>query len=210
DLPAMDDDDLRRGMPTNHKVYGEGFAILTGDALLTYAFELIAQTAEKEDKSLVLRSLVEIARAAGTEGMIGGQTLDLFFEGKKIDSQTIKDIHRRKTGALITVSARTGAILGRASEKELALVTGYARALGLAFQIVDDLLDLTGDEQKLGKRVGTDRERGKATFPAIYSEEECRKMVVDLYTEALEYLVPFKQRGEMLKKLADKLVFRES
>lgn len=209
DLPAMDNDDLRRGKPTSHKVFGEGFAVLTGDALLTYAFEIIALTAQREKELPVLHALVEIAQAAGVEGMIGGQALDLFYEDKEAAPQVIEKIHRRKTGALITVSARAAALLTEASKEELARITSFAQALGLAFQIVDDLLDLTGDEKKLGKKTGADLKQNKATFLSVYGEERSREMVANLYQEALEQLASFGKRAEILKKLAHKLILRD-
>lgn len=165
DLPAMDNDDFRRGRPTNHKVYGEAMAILVGDALLTQAFEVIAGTAVKVSPDKVNQVTLEIARAAGSLGLIGGQVVDTLSEDQVIDGQVLEYIHRHKTGALFRVAVRAGAILSGASAEELAALTTYAEQMGLAFQIKDDLLDIEGDEAKIGKPVGSDVKNKKPPIP---------------------------------------------
>ena len=166
DLPSMDNDDLRRGKPTNHKVFGEANAILAGDALLTYAFQVVA-----DDKTISsdvkVRLISELAKAAGPEGMVGGQVADLEGEGKTISLQQLEYIHRHKTGKLLQYSVRAGAILGEATEQQLMLLTLFSDYLGLAFQIRDDILDIEGDEQKIGKKVGSDIENDKSTYPSL-------------------------------------------
>lgn len=177
DLPAMDNDDLRRGKPTSHKVYGEAMAILAGDALLTACFHLLARLPGSGlvKPDLAVRVIEEIAGAAGTMGLIGGQVVDLLSTEKEIDAQTLEYIHTRKTGALYRVSVRAGAILSGATAGQVDLLTVYAENLGLAFQIVDDILDIEGDEQKLGKPVGSDIRNRKATYPALYGVAKARE-----------------------------------
>lgn len=172
DLPAMDDDDLRRGVPTNHKVFGEAMAILAGDAMTTLAFEVIARTAPGD----LAGSLVsELARAAGPVGMIGGQVLDIAAQGTSLDADGLREVHRRKTGALITGACRMGAILARANQSQLLDITRFAEHLGLAFQIADDLLDVTASAQALGKATGKDAAAGKNTYPALLGLEGSRQ-----------------------------------
>lgn len=166
DLPAMDNDDYRRGQLANHKVFGEAQALLAGDALLTYAFELLAEPLAVP-ASRQLWAIREVASAAGYLGMVGGQTADLAGEGKALTLAEIESIHRRKTGALLVASARLGGILGGGSEQEIEILTDYATALGLAFQIKDDILDIEGDTVVLGKPSGSDVRLGKATYPAL-------------------------------------------
>lgn len=211
DLPGMDNDDYRRGKLTNHRVYGEGIAILAGCALLTYAFELITKEGRAQglDPELILQVIEEISQAAGTAGMIGGQVVDLQSEGKEISWKVLEYIHQHKTGALLSCSIRAGAIIGGASSEELIKLTIYAQKIGLAFQIVDDILDLTGDEKKLGKKVGSDLENGKATYPSFYGLEESKKMARQLILEAKQELDFLGERGGILLKLADYFISRE-
>lgn len=211
DLPAMDNDDYRRGRLTNHKVFGEAMAILAGDALLTRAFEIMASCGLKYgvDPALMLRVIAEVGKAAGVEGMVGGQVIDLESEGKTIEESLLQDMHARKTGALICASVRAGGILTGASEVDLDRLTGYAKRLGLAFQIVDDILDLVGDETKMGKKTGGDKEHGKATYPGIYGLDKCWEKVRELYKEAVNLLFPLGEKAKILRLLADKLVYRE-
>lgn len=211
DLPGMDNDDYRRGKLTNHKVYGEGIAILAGCALLTYAFQLITQECKKLDlePELVLQVIQEISQAAGVEGMIGGQVVDLQSEGKPISLGNLEYIHHHKTGALLRCSLRVGAILGRATPDQLKCLTLYAEKIGLAFQIIDDILDLIGDEKKLGKKVGSDLSKDKATYPAFYGLEKSKKMAEDLVSQAKEELSILGDQGEILHQLADYFVNRE-
>lgn len=170
DLPAMDNDDYRRGMPTSHKKYGEAVAILAGDALLTLAFELLAGAADGGTvlPERVVRVVAEVARGAGTRGLIGGQVVDTLSAGNISEPATLEYIHRHKTGALYRVAVRSGAILAGAGEEQLAALTAYAEHLGLAFQIVDDILDVVGDAGKIGKPVGSDEKNSKVTYPSLF------------------------------------------
>ena len=208
DLPSMDDDDYRRGKLTNHKVFGEGTAVLAGDALLTMAFEVLSK-AKTGNPEVNLRIIEEIARASGTDGMIGGQVIDLDSEGKDINADTLNYIHTRKTGALIRASIRVGAIIGGASEIELDALTKYSESLGLAFQIIDDILDIEGEEAKIGKTTGKDAFQKKATYPGFYGLEKAKKRAEDLYLEASGAIKIFQNRGCALKLLAQFLVNRD-
>ncbi|MBI3950431.1 MAG: polyprenyl synthetase family protein [Acidobacteria bacterium] len=187
DLPAMDDDDFRRGKPTCHKVFGEALAILAGDALLTRAFQTLANAPINADSTeRKVRLIFEIAAAAGTVGgMVGGQVMDILSEAKPIDATMLDAIHRAKTGTLICASVRAGGLLGGATEKELQLLTKYGERIGLAFQIVDDLLDLTATSDQLGKTAGKDRKVGKATYPSLYGIEASRARGEELIREAI-------------------------
>ncbi|NLM52550.1 MAG: polyprenyl synthetase family protein [Firmicutes bacterium] len=209
DLPALDNDDYRRGRLANHKVFGEAMAILAGDALLTCAFETLAREAPKY---LPLETVValqqEISRAAGTAGMIGGQVVDIISEGKPVDAETLEYIHRHKTGALITCCIRCGAKMGQASAQQLALLSTYGEKIGFAFQIVDDILDITGEEEVLGKKTGSDAAKQKATYPALYGLEAAHKEAEKLLAEADACLEPFGEAAESLKSLAQMLVNR--
>lgn len=208
DLPAMDNDDYRRGKLTSHKVYGEGIAILAGDALLTYAFEVMA-AAKVSDQGRLLRVVREIAQAAGTQGMVGGQVVDLESEGKQIDRQTLEYIHRAKTGALFRASLRAGAILGGATEKQLDCLTAYAEHFGLAFQITDDILDIVGDEQKIGKPVGSDLKNQKVTYPSLFTLPVARKMAEDTIKKAIGCLEESGLQSAFLRALVEYLARRE-
>ncbi len=211
DLPAMDDDDLRRGKPTCHKAFDEATAILAGDGLLTYAFELLTHPdlLAKVPGERVLRVIGLIAKAAGIYGMVGGQMADLLAEGRRVSSEELDFIHRHKTGALITASVVSGAILAGASpEKEKAL-EAYGWAIGRAFQIVDDLLDILGDEKVIGKPVGSDLEKEKATYPALFGIEASRQKAIELVEEALAALSPFDHRAEPLRDIARYIVERK-
>lgn len=210
DLPGMDDDDYRRGKLTNHRVFGEGMAILAGDALLTYAFEILAGLADKQDARQVVQIMQEVSKASGTAGMIGGQVVDIISEQVTPSKELLHYIHNHKTGALIVASARMGAILGGANEQQLAALTEYAHQLGLAFQITDDILDVVGDEAKIGKPVGSDEKNQKATFPSLFGLEQSRQMADDAVAAAIAALEPFGTRGDMLVQLAQYLLGRES
>jgi geranylgeranyl diphosphate synthase type II len=206
DLPAMDDDDFRRGKPSNHKAFGEALAILAGDALLTLAFELAAGA---PDRGLGAELALELARAAGAAGMVGGQVLDIRSEGKtrvppSRDGATLEAIHRRKTAALIRGASRAGALAGGAGPAELAAATRYGEALGLAFQVVDDILDVECTSEELGKTAGKDAAAGKLTYPALYGLDEAKRRaraLVDEAQAALEELPPSDAR-ERLRELA--------
>ncbi|HJV65741.1 MAG TPA: farnesyl diphosphate synthase [Geomonas sp.] len=211
DLPAMDDDDFRRGNPTNHKVYGEATAILAGDALLTEAFILLSRE-EGGDAAAKLKVIQEIGTASGSRGMVGGQVVDMESEGKpeQIDLATLSYIHTHKTGALIRASVRAGAILGGADESRLASLTRYAEAIGLAFQIADDILDVEGTTEELGKDAGSDQARGKATYPALVGLEASKARAQELVDIALDALAQFDERAEPLRAIASYIVKRKS
>lgn len=204
DLPSMDDDELRRGRPTNHMIFGEALALLAGDALLTEAFRVIFQEAiaKKQDPSLVLKAAWELALAAGAEGMVAGQAVDIMSEGKTVEPTLLGFIHSKKTGALIRASVRTGAILCGAPDNLLERLSIYGEALGLAFQIRDDLLNEEGDPAKLGKAVKTDKTRGKVTYPSIYGVEESRKRLASLVEEAIEAIREMDSKAEPLREIA--------
>ena len=206
DLPAMDNDDYRRGKLTNHKVYGDGMAVLAADALLTLAFEVVLrQEAEPQVKLAVAR---EFALAAGQSGMVGGQAMDLEAEGKKIDMDTLKRLHMGKTGALFHAAIRSGALLAGASEEKLAALTTYADKFGLAFQITDDILDVTGDESVIGKPVGSDERNDKSTYVTLTSLEEARKLAEETVAEAVEALAPLGEQAGFLRELVEYLLKR--
>ena len=208
DLPAMDDDDYRRGKLTNHKVYGAGLATLAGDALLTMAFELLARQ-QGVPAETMLRVVREISEAAGANGMVGGQALDLASEGKRIDMDTLRRMHMAKTGALFRASVRSGAILGGADEAQLAALTEYAEAFGLAFQITDDILDVTGDAAAIGKPVGSDERNHKSTYVTLTSLEEAKRLAREAADRAHEALAPLGGKAAFLDELAEYLVTRD-
>jgi geranylgeranyl diphosphate synthase type II len=211
DLPAMDDDDLRRGKATNHVVFGEAMAILAGDALLTEAFRLLSSpsTLERLDPRALLRAIHELAHAAGSQGMVGGQALDILSENRPPEEEVLHFIHSHKTGALIRASVRTGAILARASEDVLERLTRYGERLGLAFQIRDDLLNVEGDPRKLGKSVGTDASKGKMTYPALFGLERTRTRLGQLVEEALDALSPLDKKADPLRWIASYMIERD-
>ena len=207
DLPAMDDDDYRRGKLTNHKVYGAGMATLAGDALLTLAFEVMLrqQGVSAEKKVQVVR---EISMAAGPDGMVGGQALDMESEDKQISMETMKNIHLGKTGALFRAAIRSGAILGGASEDELQALTVYADNFGLAFQITDDILDVIGDAEVIGKPVGSDEKNHKSTYVTLTSLEEAQKLAQEAVDTAIDALKIFGEEADFLRELVAFLVKR--
>lgn len=211
DLPAMDNDDYRRGKLTNHKVYGDGLAVLAGDALLNLAFEtMLRETiAQKSNYEVQIIAMSEIASAAGTSGMIGGQVVDLISENKEIDADTLDFIHNHKTGALIRAAVRAGAILGNAKEEELRDLTKYAESIGLGFQITDDILDIIGDEKKLGKKIGRDIEKQKCTYPGIHGLDNSIKKVNELFEEAIGAIKNYGEKSQFFMLLADYLVKRQ-
>jgi geranylgeranyl diphosphate synthase, type II len=210
DLPALDNDDLRRGRPTCHKVFGDAMAILAGDALLTLAFEVLAKL-EDIDAERRVRLVAELATASGTVGgMIAGQVNDLEGEGKFPAAHLLESIHRAKTGALLRASVRMGAIYAGAAGRQLAALSSYGEHIGLAFQIVDDVLDVEQSSEALGKTAGKDAQQHKITFPAVYGLERSREMAEEERQAAHLALACFDQRGERLKQLADKIVQRNS
>ncbi len=208
DLPAMDNDDFRRGKPTNHKVYGEAIAILAGDALLTLAFEVLAAAAPTRRFSIA-DQIRELAQASGSRALIAGQVADLEAEGKKITLAQLRYIHGAKTAALLTSSIRLGAISANASHTELAALTLFAENLGLAFQVIDDILDVTQTSEKLGKSAGKDITAQKATYPAILGLEKSRKEAHRLTDSSLAALEPFGQKADRLRTLASHLLQRD-
>ena len=210
DLPGMDNDDYRRGKLTNHKVFGEGMAILAGDALLTYAFEILANMANADNSLQMIQIIQEAAKASGEAGMIGGQVVDLISEQKEPSLELLQYIHSHKTGALIAASVRIGAILGGANAAQLEALTVYAEQLGLAFQITDDILDVIGDAEKIGKPVGSDEKNQKATYPLLFGLEQSKQMAADAVEKAIAALEQFGDRADMLKQLALYLLSREN
>jgi len=208
DLPAMDDDDFRRGMPSCHKKFGEAMAILAGDALLTLTFETIAACTQFEASRLTA-AIFRLARALGTrDGMISGQVLDLAAEGLKLTTLELESIHRSKTGALLSTSVWLGGWLGGADSAELDALLRFGQKIGLAFQIVDDVLDETESREMLGKTAGKDRERGKATYPALLGVDQSRRYVRDLTEQARESVRPLGRRAELLIGISEFLETR--
>lgn len=201
DLPAMDNDDYRRGKLTNHKIYGESLAILAGDALQSLAFEVLTREKNATDaqKMLVVK---EVSHAIGMCGMVGGQALDLDAEGKQIDLKTLRKMHLGKTGALFTTAIRSGAILANANQKQLDSLTTFAKYYGLAFQITDDILDITGDESELGKPIGSDLRNLKSTYVTLTSLSEAKKLAKEASENAIEALESFGAEADFLRELA--------
>jgi len=214
DLPAMDDDDYRRGKPTCHKVFGEGIAILAGDGLLTEAFRLMADPSVLNNLScserVVLDVVHEVAEAGGVSGLVGGQVVDIESEGKKVDLPTLQYIHTHKTGALIRVSVRAGAKLAGVQEERLKAFTRYGERVGLAFQIADDILNVEGNVSLLGKQTGSDLSRGKATYPLLFGLEESKRKSKELVELSIDALAPFGSEADPLREIAQFVVARES
>jgi geranylgeranyl pyrophosphate synthase len=213
DLPAMDDDDLRRGKPTSHRVFGEAIAILAGDALLTRAFHLLAEVPEGGDETRLrrrVRATAIVGEACGTTGLIGGQVMDLQSEGRSIDAGSLERLHRAKTGALLSACVRGGAILGGADDAGLERLARYASAIGLAFQVVDDVLDATEDAEHLGKTAGKDEKARKATYVSVHGLDAARRLAASLRQEALAAIAPLGSRGELLAAIARLIVDRHS
>lgn len=208
DLPAMDNDDYRRGKLTNHKVFGEATAILAGDALLTLAFEVVLRQRDVPPETL-LTVLKEISTAAGVSGMVGGQAIDLRSEGVQIDLTTLKLMHLGKTGALFKAAIRSGAILAGATREQLESLTRYAENFGLAFQITDDILDVTGDEKLLGKPTGSDAKNHKSTYVSLTSLDEAKRLAQAAVAEALDALKDFGSEAGFLRELVQYLIARK-
>lgn len=210
DLPAMDDDDFRRGKPTNHKVFGEAAAILAGDGLLTFAFELLSRPDQTgiADRDRI-RIINLISRAAGSQGMVGGQVLDIECEGKDVPFETLRTIHSCKTGALITAAVQTGAVIGQATSEQFEALTQYGTNIGLAFQIVDDLLNVEGSLEELGKAAGSDAARQKATYPAFFGLSATKIKAREAAAAAIKSLHGFDDRADPLRELADYVVTRK-
>lgn len=210
DLPAMDDDDFRRGRSTCHKVYGEAIAILAGDGLLNLAFEVLSDPRRTKSVSAnrLLSIIREIGAASGVHGMVGGQVVDMESEGKDIDLPTLEYIHTHKTGALIRASVRVGALYAKASEKRLKALTRYGERVGLAFQIADDILDITGKQDEIGKDVGSDLKKDKKTFPGFYGLEGSRLRANEVADKAIHSLRDFDRKADPLRELAKYIVNR--
>ncbi|HXX45211.1 MAG TPA: farnesyl diphosphate synthase [Candidatus Acidoferrales bacterium] len=209
DLPALDNDDLRRGKPTSHKVFGEAIAILAGDALLTLAFQTLANAPIESSRRV--RATSEIAAAAGTvNGMVGGQVADIEAGGKSVTAETLEYIHRSKTAALIRASIVGGAIAGGAADGDIERLRRFGDTIGWAFQVVDDLLDVEESSAALGKTAGKDQAQAKATYPALYGIEKSRMIAADLEAKALAELAPYGDRSARLRQLAEFLVARRS
>ena len=210
DLPAMDDDDFRRGRPTCHKVYGEAVAILAGDGLLNLAFEVLSEP--RRTKAVPANRLIsiikEISTASGVLGMVGGQVVDMESEGREIDFPMLEYIHTHKTGALIRSSVRIGALYGRAGKRQFTALSHYGELVGLAFQIADDILDLTGTQEEIGKDVGSDIKKGKKTFPGFYGLEESRRRAGEVADKAVHALRDFDRKADPLRELAKYIVNR--
>jgi geranylgeranyl diphosphate synthase type II len=211
DLPAMDDDDYRRGAPTCHKVFGEAMAILAGDGLLTFAFQLLSGVSHNAGRrrSNPLEATQVIARAAGVHGMVGGQVVDMASEGKDVDTGTVRYIHTHKTAALIAASIQAGALIAGGHRNKIKALGRYGEALGLAFQVVDDILDIEGDAKEMGKATGSDIRKKKATYPSVYGFEESKIIAKKLIEEAIGSLRGFGTEAEPLRAIAHYILDRK-
>jgi len=212
DLPAMDNDDFRRGKPTNHKVYGEAAAILGGDGLLTLAFTLMVQYGlqNSTDKGRLLRVIELISHAAGYKGMVGGQTVDISYEAKEPDPTVVEYIHRHKTGALIAAAVTAGAILAGGSEDQEKAINRYGQQIGLAFQIADDVLNIEGDKEMMGKDIGSDHARGKMTYPSVFGLTESKRTQEQLMDSAIDCLEEFDEKAAPLRDIARYIIKRKT
>lgn len=208
DLPAMDNDDFRRNKPTNHRVFGEAVAILAGDALLTDAFGIIAKALTKSE--ILINIIRELVFACGSGGMVGGQTADIVFEDRKIRKKELLYVHTHKTGSLIRASVRIGAIMADASPAALRSITKYGEKIGLAYQIVDDVLNVVGTKEELGKSTGTDSVRGKNTYPSVFGLEESQRKAESLVKDSLKSLKKFDKKAEPLREIAKYILSRRN
>jgi geranylgeranyl diphosphate synthase type II len=211
DLPVMDDDDLRRGKPTSHKVFGDALALLAGDGLLTEAFHLMTDRESMENLSggPLLKVIHLIAEAAGHRGMVGGQVVDIQSEGRDVDFELVRFIHRHKTGALIAVSVTSGALIAGGSDEEVEAISVYGRRIGLAFQIADDILDIEGDSKKMGKGVGGDIRKKKMTYPSAIGLEKSKETQKEMIGQALESLNRFGEKADPLREIARYIIERK-
>ncbi|MBL4891201.1 MAG: polyprenyl synthetase family protein [Rhizobiaceae bacterium] len=209
DLPAMDDDETRRGKPTVHKAFDEATAILAGDGLLTFAFEILADEATHEDGSVRSKLILELARAAGPAGMVGGQDLDLNAEHMNWGEAEINNMQAMKTGALIRFACQAGAILGKASSDEEQALVSFGMTIGQAFQLADDILDVTASAETMGKNTAKDGERGKGTLVALFGVDRAKDMAAELVEEAHGFLAPFGDKADVLKSAASFIVERD-
>jgi geranylgeranyl diphosphate synthase type II len=211
DLPSMDNDDFRRGLPSTHKVFGEAMAILAGDALQTEAFKILAcgYTRGIHNAERIVKVMKILAEASGSQGIVGGQVVDLESEGKMIDQQQLTYIHSHKTGSLIAASVIMGGILGGASPEEIELLKRYGESIGHAFQIADDILDVEGSKETLGKNTGSDQKKSKATYPSIIGMDESRKKLKEYYQRALDAIQSFDQQADHLRNIALYIIQRQ-
>jgi geranylgeranyl diphosphate synthase type II len=212
DLPVMDDDDLRRGKPTNHRVFGEAVALLAGDGLLTKAFHVMTRPDpdNRVKPEALIRVIGLIATAAGHEGMVGGQVADIQSEGKTVDSSVVTFIHTHKTGALIAASVCSGGILGGAEEDQIKALTSYGEDIGLAFQVADDILNVEGSSWEMGKSVGRDAQQGKVTYPVVFGLEKSKEIQSALVDRAIESLKSFEDRADPLRHIARYIIERKT
>jgi geranylgeranyl diphosphate synthase type II len=208
DLPAMDDDDLRRGKPTNHKVFGEAVALLAGDGLLTEAFRLMAGVDGVNPHSL-LEVIQLVGSAAGYQGMVGGQVVDIQSEGTQVDASVVNFIHSHKTGALIQASVTSGAVLGAGTKEQVKAISSYGEKIGLAFQIADDILDIEGDSEAMGKGVGGDARKKKITFPGVVGLQKAKEIQGRLVAEAVDALKAFDEKADPLRSIAVYIIERK-
>jgi len=211
DLPLMDDDDLRRGKPTCHKVFGDAIALLAGDGLLTESFNLMTapESTDQVSPHLILRVIALISGAAGYRGMVGGQVVDMQSEGKAVDLSLVEFMHSHKTGALIAASVASGAILVGGDESQIEAISSYGRKIGLAFQISDDILDIEGDSRIMGKESGCDEQKEKITYPAVIGMEKAREIQSELVAASIEALRMFDHRAEPLRQIARYIIERK-
>lgn len=209
DLPAMDDDDLRRGNPTNHKVFGEAIAILAGDSLLTEAIACMAKSRSNGNAPALLDVILRITEAIGSQGMVGGQVQDLMSEKKQISPEELQHLHQHKTGKLIQVAIESGAIIGGANQEQLTALSKYGELIGLSFQIADDVLDIEGGEE-IGKDIGSDLERRKATYPSILGLEKSKTLAAEITEEALSSLRSLDSSADPLREIAKFVVYRKN
>lgn len=212
DLPAMDNDDYRRGRPTNHKMYGEAIAILAGDALLTFAFDLLSdkELNKRLDSDSLLSIIKRLSSASGSAGMVGGQAADIQASGKEVNLPEVEYIHIHKTGALIRASVCIGAIAGNASKDELSALTRYGEAIGLAFQIADDVLDIEGSRDEIGKDVGSDIAKEKVTYPSVIGISESKKLANGLIDKSIEAISTLGEKAEPLREIARYIIERKN
>lgn len=211
DLPAMDNDDLRRGKPTNHKVFGEAIAILAGDGLLTEAFKVLSDPAYAPVTPVsLLKVISEISYAAGLYGMVAGQACDLISEGKNSDTDTVEFIHLNKTAKLIAASVKAGAILADAHEEQIKKIETYGLSIGLAFQIIDDILDIEGTTEQMGKPKGSDEKKGKMTYPRVFGLDKSKQKAKELIDKAINALEIFDQKATALREIAKYIIKRTS
>ena len=211
DLPVMDNDDLRRGRPTNHKIFGEAVALLAGDGLLTEAFRLMSgsDATQRVNPNLLLKVIGLVAAAAGYRGMVGGQVVDIQSEGKEVQPSVVAFIHAHKTGALITAAVSSGAILGGGKEAQIEAITRYGENIGLAFQIADDLLDIEGDSEHLGKPVGGDARKKKITYPSVVGLKKAKETQREMVEEAIRALKIFDHKADPLREIAVYIIERK-